>query len=311
MPQSRFMGPGEQPSTETINEMLAAVAPVPGPGMYVDSMPGRGIEIHLDEPTYDQVHGRHSFLARITRKGPGGEEDLEGSNYWVHEVRPMDRADRPLRFIEEGDENVLSRMWIQAVNLAEFKQGTPDDETHLLGLEDEQLDDDGAIVRVELLLAPGTEPGKPGYSPQWVFFGAIGAEGEPPAIQLHFKSHEADHLVCRAWNGETEGDTDILIAKPYLLRRTPFDGESRNDIEYTYEEPDIHWERLAENVETKINQREIIILPYVLDDILYAIDDITGGTSVEIPGEPDPIRITRLDSNSDGRAFGRKYTEEK
>lgn len=84
-----------------------------------------------------------------------------------------------------------------------------------------------------------------------------------------------DHLVCRTWDGETQGDDDVLIAKPWLLRRTPFDGRLRGSIRYTYQTP-IHREaRIGNNSED-----QIIIPAYRIDDLIYASKAIVGGTSV-------------------------------
>ena len=43
-----------------------------------------------------------------------------------------------------------------------------------------------------------------------------------------------DYLICYRWDGTEEDDTEIEVAKPFLLRRTPFDGASRDGISYTY-----------------------------------------------------------------------------
>lgn len=42
--------------------------------------------------------------------------------------------------------------------------------------------------------------------------------------QFRLKSVANDHLVCRTFDGTTEGDSDILIAKPFDLRRTGWHG---------------------------------------------------------------------------------------
>ena len=36
--------------------------------------------------------------------------------------------------------------------------------------------------------------------------------------QFRIKSIALDYLVCREWNGTSEGDADFIIAKPPLLR---------------------------------------------------------------------------------------------
>jgi hypothetical protein len=56
--------------------------------------------------------------------------------------------------------------------------------------------------------------------------------GSSGAAQVtHYKVDEIedDYLVCRAWNEESDtavSETPLIVAKPRMLRRTPFDGES-------------------------------------------------------------------------------------
>jgi hypothetical protein len=58
---------------------------------------------------------------------------------------------------------------------------------------------------------------------------------EDPAIPLFkYVSGGGDYIVCHYWDGTTEGTDLYYIAKPWLLRRTPFDGLARNGITYTY-----------------------------------------------------------------------------
>lgn len=296
MPQSRFMGPGEQPSTDTINEMLAATVPAAGPGIYVDSVPGRGLEIHLDEGTYEQGLGRQSFLARITREGPEGEEDLEGSNYWVREVRLVDRGENALRFISEKNE-AEDRAWLKAINLAEFRQETPDDETHLLGLTEEQEADDGTIVDVKLYME-ADENGVTNHRPQWVFFGAVGGGAVLP--QFKFKEQFGDYLECVTWDGQNEGEDIVQVAKTHLLRQSEFDGKVRNGIRYEYQTP---WERTAFRDEK--GEAQVIISPYVSGDTLE-VNTLEHPIVVKIKREPVELFLL----HKDGRAFYSKFVRE-
>ena len=48
------------------------------------------------------------------------------------------------------------------------------------------------------------------------------------------KEEYDNHLICKRWNGsDEEGDT-FFVAKPWFLRRTSYDGLTRNGITYTY-----------------------------------------------------------------------------
>jgi hypothetical protein len=67
---------------------------------------------------------------------------------------------------------------------------------------------------------------------------ALGIKRRPMDIEsgvlcFHIKTIEADHLVCREWNGTTERDTDVLVAKP-LQFRTSFTAEVIDTVSHTY-----------------------------------------------------------------------------
>lgn len=117
----------------------------------------------------------------------------------------------------------------------------------------------------------------------------IPAGGGSAVQQFKFKSMGGDYIYAAPWDGTTEG-AQIKVAKPYLLRRTPFDGKSRNGISYTYSADDA---REATNG-TDIEQQSIIPT-YVVGDIVYAARAVIGGTEVE--------DVTYVDVNADARAW--------
>ena len=51
---------------------------------------------------------------------------------------------------------------------------------------------------------------------------------------VRIKQIRGDYLVCREWNGVTETLGDIFVAKPWLLRRTPFVGRNYGGYTYLY-----------------------------------------------------------------------------
>jgi hypothetical protein len=120
------------------------------------------------------------------------------------------------------------------------------------------------------------------------------AHGPRGHIMQQFKVHEidGDYLICHTWDGTDEGAVDIKVARPYLLRRTPFDGYTRNSITYTYVS-DVE-RTAAKSGETDIT--ELVTPSYQVGDVIYAIRDIRGGTAVE--DAPN-----WLDCNVDGRAW--------
>jgi hypothetical protein len=105
-------------------------------------------------------------------------------------------------------------------------------------------------------------------------------------------SNATDFIVCT-----TTGGARVDVAKPYLLRRTPFDGQSRNGIAYTYGGLD---ERTA--ARQNIIEDQLIVPRYVIGDQIVVLRGLDTGARVA------PI-ITSLDLNVDGRQWARKAPE--
>ena len=107
-------------------------------------------------------------------------------------------------------------------------------------------------------------------------------------------SVDDDYIVCIE-PGDTSSDPKYYnIAKPYLLQRTPFDGETRDAISYAYTSAT---ERTATD-ETYEEEDQVIVPNYVAGDIIYAAFAPTGGTGVEDAS-------MWLDLNVDGRAWAK------
>lgn len=110
-----------------------------------------------------------------------------------------------------------------------------------------------------------------------------------------------DHLMCVTWDGTTEGTDIVLVAKPWDVRRTPFDGEGDEIVElYTYFTPT---ERDALIRIGRIVERQIIIRRYEVGVVLYATKNVKGGTGVTHEDSP----VVWLDDNRAGRAWAAKY----
>ncbi len=90
------------------------------------------------------------------------------------------------------------------------------------------------------------------------------------------------------------GTTQILVARPWLLRRTPFDGGSWNGIGFTYTDDQT---RTATQAATTEVQR--ITPAYVIGDIIYCAVDVYGGVAVDNLG----VALVALDMNVDGRSW--------
>lgn len=99
-----------------------------------------------------------------------------------------------------------------------------------------------------------------------------------------------DVLLCHTWDGTTEGADSIIIAKPYLLRRTPFHGQTRNGVTYSY--TNAYTRTASKSGEDNIT--EIITTSYQAGDIIRAIP---GPTDVTYEDEV----VMLEDANNDGR----------
>lgn len=136
--------------------------------------------------------------------------------------------------------------------------------------------------------------------------GRVGAPAAAVSLVAQFKLTQSgadfpDHLVCRTWDGETLGDEDVLVAKPWSLRRTPFDDIERDGVIYEYITNVERWVKLVSNLD--VVERQTIAKRYLVGDILDAVTAIEGGTSV-MAGE---VPVTWLDLNVDTRDWKTVY----
>ena len=75
-----------------------------------------------------------------------------------------------------------------------------------------------------------------------------------------------DYLQCREWDGQTEGD-EFNVARPWLLRRSPFDGSSRAGFSYSYTTN----QRRVSDAPNLDPETQVITPAYVLGDNITAI----------------------------------------
>lgn len=108
-----------------------------------------------------------------------------------------------------------------------------------------------------------------------------------------------NYLIARTWDSEIEGDEDINIAMPYLLRRDPWDGSSRGGISYTYVSNGLRQARTHTT-----SEMQVIVPAYRVRDVIYASRPIIGGVSVQFPAG-----LEWLDDNRDGRAWARRFEQ--
>lgn len=120
-----------------------------------------------------------------------------------------------------------------------------------------------------------------------------GKTGGAPVQILTLVSHENDYLEC-----EDAGSNTVYVAKPYELRRTPFDGETIGGVEYTYVSAS---ERTASDGASPPEEETQYITPsYVVGAEIYAVRPATE-TGVETTDSP-PEAITLIEMNQ-GRAW--------
>jgi len=118
--------------------------------------------------------------------------------------------------------------------------------------------------------------------------------------QFKVKTHTGDFLVCRLYDsaasGSGSGDSgtfDVWVAKPYLLRRSPFSGQTRNGVTYTYDSASARSGTTGGTA-----QQEAITPSYQVDDIIYGFKNING--------EADVTDCHWVDVNCDGRSWAKK-----
>ena len=123
------------------------------------------------------------------------------------------------------------------------------------------------------------------------------AKGRHGVYKLTISSVDGDYVICTTPSGAT-----VNVAKPYLLRRTPFDGTTsgRDGITFTYSSDSQREADDGTDTET-----QVVVPSYVSGDTIYAIRYPVGGTDVTTGGSPDES-VTYLDINTDGRAWAKK-----
>jgi len=120
-----------------------------------------------------------------------------------------------------------------------------------------------------------------------------GASGSK-AKQFKIKSvSSSDYLMCHSYDGVTEGQEDVYVAKPWFLRgNLTWNGKSRLGVSYSATGPQV---RIA--TKGTVSETQIVIPHYAVDDIIYAANAETGVSTA------DGKAITWIDLNIDGRMW--------
>ena len=134
---------------------------------------------------------------------------------------------------------------------------------------------------------------------------AVANELAPPAApylqiyQARINFVLGDYLQVRELTVQPDGTeilgpVDLLVAKPWTLRRTPFDGIIFNNFLYTY--IDQSTRDATDQSPPGKTERQYITPQYYLNSTIYCVRTVRGGTSVS-------QSIQGLDLNVDARAW--------
>ena len=117
-----------------------------------------------------------------------------------------------------------------------------------------------------------------------------------------------DSVLCATQIG---GPGVVHVAKPYLLRRTPFDGKRRDGIEFTYTS---NTERKATRKtppppegQEEPTETQRIIPKYVANDVIAAVTQVLDGSDElrTTTGGDERIHTSLVDLNLDGRYWAK------
>jgi len=106
-----------------------------------------------------------------------------------------------------------------------------------------------------------------------------------------------DFITCFVWDGLLLGTVPFTIVKPYTLRRSPWDGLTRDGISYVYTDFQI---RNATNEEDTVEEK--VEPKYLINDVIYASRPI-GGDIADTDLSPLQLSTAWLDDNRDGRQW--------
>lgn len=134
-----------------------------------------------------------------------------------------------------------------------------------------------------------------GQTPQRVTGPAAGA-----GRRMRVKAVAADYLVCRTLDGQTEGPTDIYVAKPFTLRVTGWEGTTRQGITYSNYTADGQQRYATDGQDT---ETQLLTPPYVPASGSWPGDEITAIPAQTGLTDPSGQPITLIDAGNDGRQF--------
>jgi len=119
--------------------------------------------------------------------------------------------------------------------------------------------------------------------------GAGGAAASP----FRIKEIWENVLVCRTWDGTSDGDTNIYVAKPYLLQQVEshypwIDGSSLTSVN-------------TQEITVEVSSIEYtwrVTLPYAVNEVIWATPYTLGDIMVTT------TEVVWMDDNRNGHAWG-------
>ena len=139
-----------------------------------------------------------------------------------------------------------------------------------------------------------------------------GTAGRPARFRLIEVG--GDWLRCHTWNGEVEGETDVYVAKPWLLRRTPFDGYGVSSrLPHFHYEFTQHWERkqFDSAAEDPFEYEVQVVVPKYVPQRDDYVGDLIVAMACQTDVRVDDLSVNLLELAPDsGRAWARKWTQE-
>lgn len=115
------------------------------------------------------------------------------------------------------------------------------------------------------------------------------------AKQFRVVSAHGDYLICNPQDGQSFTSDQVIVAKPYLLRRTEFEANGRNGITYEYTDDT---QRTADDGDGT-TETQHITPAYVEGDIIYAIRNFSGALMINDNSQ----EAAWVDINCDGRSW--------
>ncbi|QNN24331.1 hypothetical protein HED60_19325 [Planctomycetales bacterium ZRK34] len=114
--------------------------------------------------------------------------------------------------------------------------------------------------------------------------------------QFKVVSQSDDYITCNTFDGSSSGSDSIIIAKPYHLRQSTWDGETNSDG-WSFSYTNGYTRTASKTGESDVDQ--VIEPAYTAGDIIYASRSY-GGTNEQDGSSSD---IVWIDINADARRW--------